>query len=74
MKVTPLALLTIFAATSSAFGLNGAAQSLIKSTQSAGFVKKSPLVQAIDVQGNRLNTVVSNNTLTLIALWGDAWG
>ena len=60
MKITPLALLTVFAATSSAFGLNGAAQSVLKSTQprAAGF-GKSPLVQPVDVNGNRLNTVLS---------------
>lgn len=57
MKITPLALLTVFAATSSAFGLNGAAQSVTKSTRALGFSGKAPLVQAVDIQGNRLNTV-----------------
>lgn len=62
MKVTPLALITIFAATSSAFGLNGAAQSVLKSTTQSvgGFAKKSPaMVQPVDIQGNRLNSLVS---------------
>jgi len=58
MKVTALALLTVFAATSSAFGLNGAAQSVAKSTRSVGFAKPSAaLVQPVDIHGNRLNTV-----------------
>lgn len=61
MKVTPLALLTIFAATSSAFGLNGAAQSVTKSTRALGFAGKAPLVQAVDIQGNRLNTLALND-------------
>lgn len=60
MKITALALLTVFAATSSAFGLNGAAQSAVKSTQSIGLAKKSALVQPMDIHGNRLNSVVSN--------------
>lgn len=60
MKVTPLALLTVFAATSSAFGLNGAAQSITKSTRAVGFAKPSTLVQPVDIQGNRLNTLVSH--------------
>jgi hypothetical protein len=59
MKVTALALLPLFCATS-AFGLNGAAQSVAKSTRSLGFTKKSPaLVQPMDINGNRLNTMVS---------------
>ena len=63
MKVaSPLALITIFCSAASAFGLNGRAQSVAKSTKTlAGFAKQSsPLVQPIDVQGNRLNSVVSN--------------
>ena len=64
MKVTPLALLTVFAATSSAFGLNGAAQSVTKSSRALGFAGKAPMVQAIDIQGNRLNTVVSSRSVT----------
>jgi hypothetical protein len=61
MKITPLALLTIFAATSSAFGLNGRAQSIAKSTKGLGLVNKSPLVQPVDVQGNRVSSVVSTH-------------
>jgi hypothetical protein len=61
MKITPLALLTIFAATSSAFGLNGRAQSITKSNKGLGLVNKSPLVQPVDVQGNRVSSVVSTH-------------
>ena len=57
MKVTALALLPLFCATS-AFGLNGAAQSVTKSTRSVGFAKSPAMVQPMDIQGNRLNTVV----------------
>jgi hypothetical protein len=59
MKITPLALLTIFAATSSAFGLNGAAQTALKSTKHVGFAQKSALVQPVDIHGNRMNSLVS---------------
>jgi hypothetical protein len=60
MKVTSsLALVTIFAAAASAFGLNNGATSAVKSvTRNAGFGSKS-MVQPVDVQGKRLNTVVS---------------
>ena len=60
MKITALALLTIFATSSSAFGLNGGAKTLAQSaTRSVGAFKKSALVQPVDVQGNRLSNVVS---------------
>ena len=60
MKITALALLTIFAASSSAFGLNGGAKTLAQSTRSVAF-KKSALVQPVDIQGNRISsTVVSS--------------
>jgi hypothetical protein len=60
MKVTPLAFLTIFAASSSAFGLNGGAKSVARATRSAVSFKKPALVQPVDIQGNRLSTSVSN--------------
>jgi hypothetical protein len=57
MKITPLAFLTIFAASSSAFGLNGGAKSVARSTLSGvSFKKPSALVQPVDIQGNRLST------------------
>ena len=60
MKVTSsLALVTIFAAAASAFGLNSGATSAAKSvTRNVGFGSKS-MVHPVDVQGKRLNTVVS---------------
>jgi hypothetical protein len=60
MKVTSsLALVTIFAAAASAFGLNSGATSAVKSvTRNVGFGNQ-PMVHPVDVQGNRLNTVVS---------------
>jgi hypothetical protein len=62
MKIAPLALLTIFAASSSAFGLNGGAQSVARATKSvaAATFKKPALVQPVDVHGNRLSTSVSS--------------
>ena len=63
MKVTSsLAFITIFAAAASAFGLNGPAQSFAKSTKSIAFGKQSNLVQPVDIQGNRINSVVSRGT------------
>jgi hypothetical protein len=62
MKIAPLALLTIFAASSSAFGLNGGAQSVAQVTSSFNNKKmmmKPALVQPVDVHGNRLSTSVS---------------
>ena len=57
---SPLALLTIFCSAASAFGLNGRAQSVVKTNKNiAGLAKQSPLVQPVDINGNRLNTVVS---------------
>ena len=60
MKITALALLTIFAASSSAFGLNGGAKTLARSTRAAvatGF-KKPALVQPVDISGNRISSTV----------------
>jgi len=59
MKVTALALLPLFCATS-AFGLNGAAQSVTKSTRSVGFAKSPAMVQPMDIHGNRLNSMALN--------------
>lgn len=71
MKIAPLALLTVFAASSSAFGLNGGAKSLARATKStsAGVAFKSQpaaLVQPVDIHGNRLSSVVSLYFYSLI--------
>eukprot|EP00531_Pseudo-nitzschia_arenysensis_P012519 CAMPEP_0116156888 /NCGR_PEP_ID=MMETSP0329-20121206/23061_1 /TAXON_ID=697910 /ORGANISM="Pseudo-nitzschia arenysensis, Strain B593" /LENGTH=389 /DNA_ID=CAMNT_0003653979 /DNA_START=568 /DNA_END=1737 /DNA_ORIENTATION=+ len=58
MKITALTLLTIFTASSSAFGLNGGAKTLARSTRAAGF-KKPALVQPVDIQGNRISSSVA---------------
>lgn len=60
MKIAPLALLTVFAASSSAFGLNGGAKSIVKTATRQVSFHKTALVQPVDVQGNRLSTVVSS--------------
>ncbi len=57
MKITALTLLTIFTASSSAFGLNGGAKTLTRSTR-AGAFKKPALVQPVDIQGNRISSSV----------------
>eukprot|EP00536_Pseudo-nitzschia_multiseries_P005349 jgi/Psemu1/254409/estExt_Genewise1Plus.C_1000023 len=59
MKITALALLTIFATSSSAFGLNGGAKTLAQSARPVVGFKKPALVQPVDIQGNRLSNVVS---------------
>jgi len=53
-----LPLCVLFASAASAFGMNGGAKSLVSQTQQA-FVPKAPanMVQAVDVQGNRMNSV-----------------
>ncbi|CAJ1946004.1 unnamed protein product [Cylindrotheca closterium] len=54
-----LPLCVLFATAASAFGLNGGAKNMLSKTQQT-FVAKAPnanLVQAIDVQGNRMNSV-----------------
>jgi len=56
MKVAPLALLTIFAASSSAFGLNGGAKSVARAVTKSASFKKPALVQPVDIHGNRLST------------------
>jgi len=58
MKLTGIAALTIFAASSSAFGLNGGAKTLSRSTRAVGF-KKPAMVQAVDVRGNDLASPVA---------------
>jgi len=54
-----LPLCVLFATAASSFGLNGGAKSVLSKTQQA-FVPKAPsanMVQAVDVQGNRMNSV-----------------
>eukprot|EP00526_Cylindrotheca_closterium_P010947 CAMPEP_0113625020 /NCGR_PEP_ID=MMETSP0017_2-20120614/12913_1 /TAXON_ID=2856 /ORGANISM="Cylindrotheca closterium" /LENGTH=393 /DNA_ID=CAMNT_0000535099 /DNA_START=46 /DNA_END=1227 /DNA_ORIENTATION=+ /assembly_acc=CAM_ASM_000147 len=53
-----LPLCVLCATAASAFGLNGGSKSMLSKTQHA-FVPKAPanMVQAVDVQGNRMNTV-----------------
>uniref|UniRef100_A0A7S4EED6 Sugar phosphate transporter domain-containing protein n=2 Tax=Pseudo-nitzschia australis TaxID=44445 RepID=A0A7S4EED6_9STRA len=73
MKVTALALLTIFATSSSAFGLNGGAKTLAQSaTRSVGAFKKSALVQPVDIQGNRLSNVALSDASAAISVRGGA--
>jgi len=73
MKITALALLTIFATSSSAFGLNGGAKTLAQSaTRSVGAFKKPALVQPVDIQGNRLSNVALNDVSDAIAVRGGA--
>jgi len=57
MKVAAT-LVIFFAATASAFGLHNGATSAVKSMAKAGFASK-PMVQAVDVNGNRLNTATA---------------
>lgn len=64
MKLTYCLVLATFCATS-AFGLNGASTLVNRATGPKGLMNKNkPMVQAIDINGNRLNTVVSQiNTI-----------
>ena len=60
MKVASTLVLVTFCATAvSAFGLNHGVRSGIQTAKKGGF----PLVKPIDLQGNRLNTVVSANII-----------
>lgn len=60
MKVASTLVLVTFCATAvSAFGLNHGVRSGIQTAKKAGF----PLVKPIDLQGNRLNSVVSANNI-----------
>ena len=57
MKITALTLLTIFTASSSAFGLNGGAKNLARVNRKVGF-NKPALVQPVDIAGNRITSPV----------------
>ena len=60
MKVTSFLVLATFCATAaSAFGLNGAANFVAKSVAPKGGFAKKPMVQAVDIHGNRANSWVS---------------
>jgi hypothetical protein len=60
MKVTSsFALVTICATAASAFGLNGGAASLSRATLGNVGIANKPMVQPVDVQGQRLSSVVS---------------
>lgn len=73
MKITALALLTIFAASSSAFGLNGGAKTLARSTRAVAGFKKPALVQPVDISGNRISsTVVLSDASDAMAIRGGA--
>lgn len=64
MKVATLFI--FFAATASAFGLNNGATSAVKS-MTKGFISK-PMVQAVDIHGNRLTSAVC---MRLLGVFGD---
>ena len=49
-------LVVFFAATASAFGLHNGVTSAVKTITKSGFAK--PMVQAVDLNGNRLNAGV----------------
>ncbi|VEU39743.1 unnamed protein product [Pseudo-nitzschia multistriata] len=73
MKITALALLTIFATSSSAFGLNGGPKTLAKTaTRSVSAFQKPAMVQPVDVQGNRLSNVALKDVSDAIAVRGGA--
>ena len=66
MKIsTSLAVLSVVAASSSAFGLNGGAKNLARTTTRAvgAFQKNPAMVQPVDIQGNRISSVVSTCTV-----------
>ena len=65
MKVAAT-LIIFFAATASAFGLNNGATSAVKS-MTKGFVSK-PMVQAVDINGNRLTSAVCMRMLEVIGV------
>jgi hypothetical protein len=66
MKVAAT-LIIFFAATASAFGLNNGATSAVKS-MTKGFVSK-PMVQAVDINGNRLTSAVCMRMLGVIGVF-----
>jgi len=74
MKITSLAILSVVAASSSAFGLNGGAKNVLArtSTRSVGAFQKTTLVQPVDIQGNRISssTVSLNDVSDAIAVRG----
>jgi len=72
MKFTTLAILSVAAASSSAFGLNGGSKNLARATRSIGAFQKSALVQPVDVQGNRLPSVSLNDASDALAVRGGA--
>ncbi len=57
MKITALTLLTIFTASSQAFGLNGGAKNFARVNRKVGF-NKPALVQPVDIAGNRITSPV----------------
>lgn len=64
MKISALAVLTIFAASSSAFGLNGGAKTLARSARAVTGFQKPALVQPVDIQGNRITSSVALNDVS----------
>jgi hypothetical protein len=68
MKIsTSLAILSVVAASSSAFGLNGGAKNLVRSsTRAVGAFQKNPaMVQPVDIQGNRISSSVVSTVCTI---------
>ena len=68
MKIsTSLAILSVVAASSSAFGLHGAgAKNLVRSSTRAvggAFQKNPAMVQPVDIQGNRISSSVVSTLL-----------
>ena len=62
MKLTSvLVIATLSVSATSAFGLNGASSIVQRAAAApkAGFAKK-PMVQAVDINGNRMDTMVSH--------------
>jgi len=72
MKITALAILTIFAASSSAFGLNGGAKTLARSTRAVNGFQKPAMVQPVDLHGNRVSSVALNDASDALAVRGGA--
>ena len=78
MKFTGLAFLTIFAASSSAFGLNRGANTMARSTRAVSGFKKPAMVQAVDIHGNRMSSDVVSQAIVCVhvcvrrSLFGEA--
>ena len=71
MKIsTSLAILSVVAASSSAFGLHGAgAKNLVRSSTRAvggAFQKNPAMVQPVDIQGNRISSSVVSTLQSII--------